>query len=189
MHTEQPVQTQDPLAELRDIHLPGSVPGWPPAPGWWFAAVLVAAVVAFLLQRLLRYWRGNRYRRDAVRELQGLYDECKRRQDAGRYVTTCAQLLKRVAMVPFPREEIAALYGEEWVAFLDRTGDCDDFSVGPGELLVEGPYRPGLSCDMEALHRVSLRWLKRHRARRPDPPRAPAGRLPAPWLRRRQAAQ
>ena len=42
----------DPLAALRDIHLPAE-PGWfPPAPGWWLAVLDVLALAALAVRRL-----------------------------------------------------------------------------------------------------------------------------------------
>ena len=47
------------LLPLKDIHLPGAVLWWPPAPGWWVLAglVLVLMVIAWI-----RYRRGWRHR-------------------------------------------------------------------------------------------------------------------------------
>ncbi|HAU18090.1 MAG TPA: DUF4381 domain-containing protein, partial [Marinobacter adhaerens] len=40
---------QDPLSQLRDIHLPETGGLWPPAPGWWVLAILLIAVLAALV--------------------------------------------------------------------------------------------------------------------------------------------
>ena len=49
------MQEQDPLAQLRDIHLPEAISVWPPAPGWW---VLFIGIIA-LLATLAYYWRNH----------------------------------------------------------------------------------------------------------------------------------
>ena len=51
---------QDPLSQLRDIHLPQSGGFWPPAPGWWLliAIAIALGILAFVLIRRKR--RKNR---------------------------------------------------------------------------------------------------------------------------------
>ena len=39
---------QDPLAALRDIHLPPAVSWWPPAPGWWIIFFIILGLLALL---------------------------------------------------------------------------------------------------------------------------------------------
>ena len=59
-------QAMDPLAQLRDIHQPGMIETWPPAPGWWLLAALAVAALTALIVRAFRHWRANRYRREAI---------------------------------------------------------------------------------------------------------------------------
>ena len=47
----------DPLAELRDIHLPEAVSLWPLAPGWWLLLALIAAVLGLSIAVWLRRYR------------------------------------------------------------------------------------------------------------------------------------
>ncbi|MBS1202779.1 MAG: hypothetical protein H6R22_1288, partial [Chromatiaceae bacterium] len=49
----------DPLAGLRDWHLPDPVSWWPPAPGWWLVAGLALAACALTLH----WWLRRRRRR------------------------------------------------------------------------------------------------------------------------------
>ena len=36
---------ENPLVNLKDIHLPPPVPFWPPAPGWWILALLLISTL------------------------------------------------------------------------------------------------------------------------------------------------
>ena len=38
---------ENPLVNLKDIHLPSPVSFWPPAPGWWILAVLLISSLFF----------------------------------------------------------------------------------------------------------------------------------------------
>ena len=50
---------QDPLAQLRDIHLPDTGGFWPPAPGWWLLALLSLTALALAVL----WWRRHLRRR------------------------------------------------------------------------------------------------------------------------------
>ena len=60
---------QDPLSQLRDIHLPDTGGFWPPAPGWWLLALIALAALAGLIWWLRRQRRRTRWLRLAKAEL------------------------------------------------------------------------------------------------------------------------
>ncbi len=153
----------DPLAELRDIHLPPAIDPWPPAPGWWILAGLAIALFAYGLYRLYKYWKSNAYRREAGRELDELLQQYQ--SEPRTYLLEYSTLLKRVALTKYPRTRVASLTGEAWVAFLDQTGATHEFSMGPGQALVEASYTPdaALQVDVASLHEIGKRWIKAHR--------------------------
>ncbi len=160
----QPAQP-DPLAELRDIHLPGPVEAWPPAPGWWFVAILLFCALLALILWLRRRWHVNANRRLALRELSQI--EQRYAQDADGEVTLLAlqQSMKRTAIAGYSRTAVASLSGVAWTKFLDATGATQEFSLGPGELLIDGPYQPTLSLDpAQLLSLIGLcrRWIAQH---------------------------
>ena len=77
----QPAQP-DPLAELRDIHLPGPIEVWPPALGWWLVAILLSCALlalvmvflpgALLVAAALPYWASLRANQTARAGLNGV---------------------------------------------------------------------------------------------------------------------
>jgi hypothetical protein len=71
-------------------------------------------------------------------------------------------LVKRVALAAFPRERVASLSGQEWLAFLDATGRTDAFTHGPGRTLESG-YEPGRHRASPQLFAAVRHWIKRHR--------------------------
>lgn len=158
-------QATDPLAQLRDIHAPGMIEVWPPAPGWWMLAALGVLLLIAGLTWLFRYWRANRYRREAMRELTQLFEHWQKSEDDLAYLESLQTLLKRTALTSFTREDVAGLTGEAWVQFLDRTTGSQDFSIGEAEALIDGTYRPDISVNIESLHQVAKGWIRQHHPR------------------------
>lgn len=142
---------------LRDIHLPAPVGWWPPAIGWWLLLGVLLLLIA------IGVWGYRRWRRvTPVKLALAALDEL--RADGGRSevdkLRQLAILMKRVALSRGPREDIAALSGEDWLRWLDqKTGDTR-FSDGPGRLLADAPYRPVPPVDqLEALFALCREWL------------------------------
>lgn len=157
----------NPLADLRDIHLPEPVSWWPPAPGWWLLALLSLVVVAGLLW-LWRYRRRQTPRRAALAELTQLRATFQRDGDGTAVAAGVSTLLRRLALVHFPRNQVAGLVGDTWLQFLDRTGGSNLFSAGPGRALIRAPYRrtEAFAFDVEALLNVAEAWIKHVGAQR-----------------------
>ena len=140
------------LSNLRDLALPPEVSLWPPAPGWWIvAAAGLAAVMIVSVAAMARY-RVNAYRREALRELDLVEPGC------------ISTVLKRAALAAWPREQVAALTGAAWLAFLDRTAQTTVFTDGAGRhietLAFGGTIDRASTDDARAAARV---WVRRHR--------------------------
>jgi hypothetical protein len=152
----------DPVAGLIDIPLPPEVNLWPAT---WpariaIALVIVAAVAGFW--QLFRHRRANRYRREALAELKGI---AQIGGMASRQVAAQISLLvRRTALVTFPREQVAPLAGEAWLAFLDRSFNGTEFTGGAGRLLASAPYAPIPAGERQlaALVELTRRWIRRH---------------------------
>lgn len=104
----------DPLAQLKDIHLPDPVGIWPLAPGWWISAILLlSASVATVM--FIRKWRQRRRARaQAMAELKSLS------ASSNDWPVQLNALLKRAALSYFPHHRVASLHGEAWADFLTR---------------------------------------------------------------------
>jgi Domain of unknown function (DUF4381) len=138
----------DPLAGLRDWHLPDPVSWWPPAPGWWLVAGLALAAGALVLHWWLRRRRQGAPARAALAELERLGAGLVADRDGRQYAAAVSALLRRLALVRYPREQVAGLAGADWLAFLDRSGGGGRFVQGPGQVLSGVPYRaPGSGSD------------------------------------------
>ena len=144
------------LSQLRDIHLPEPVSWWPPAPGWWLllALTFIAVCLAYVIYARHRrnHWRGN-----ALAELTRLRDAAPEKM-----LGELSVLMRRVAISRFPRQEVAALTGEDWLRFLDHTlGDGMAFQSGIGRVMLSGPYANDALVDTAALLALCEHWIKR----------------------------
>jgi len=136
------------LSNLRDIFIPEPPPFWPPAPGVWIALGIVVGVAFVIGLRLHAVRKRNAYRKAGLLLLQS----AKTSRDV-------AVVVKRVALAVFPREQVASVYGDDWVAFLHESCPENQFSA---------MYAGDADAEPNAkLVELAGIWIRHHRA--PDP--------------------
>jgi hypothetical protein len=156
------MNSPDPLAQLRDIHLPGPISWWPPAPGWWILALILALALVVSIKFIIRHFRRNRYRKEALQELQKINVNMEGLSTRDN-VEQLAMLLRRVAIHTCGRETVASLVGQAWLRFLDSKGNTKQFTAGPGRVLADGHYQPHLETDLDQLSQLIEKWIRRSR--------------------------
>jgi hypothetical protein len=155
------------MLELRDIHAAPAPGLWPPAPGWWALAILLAVLLVLGLLWLRRRYHARRFRRQVMLELEDITDRYKDRYDDGFFAET-GIWLRRVALHRYPPEQVASLTGSAWLEFLDATGGAGEFRTGAGQVLETGPYRPeGTAVAVDSLLALIRRWGKKNLEARP----------------------
>lgn len=160
-----PAQPPTPsIADLKEIPLPPPVPYTPQTAGWWvLLALVLLAVLWYVVRRLHRWWR-NRYRRAAQKELAAielaLADPSQRQQA----LAAVPALVKRTVLTWAPRDAVAPLSGEAWLGYLDRTLAGEGFVRGPGRQLQMLAYGSGdmADGDTDALLALLHRWIDDH---------------------------
>jgi len=149
------VPGQDPLAGLRDIHLPEPLGFWPPAPGWWVLALLGLALLAGLAYWLHRYLRRARFRRRVQQTLPP-----RPETSSSAYLGELNALLKRVARHHYGAASVDALSGEQWIDFLMRTDP--ELDAREVSALVKGSVAPRPELAADRAEAIARHWLRRH---------------------------
>ena len=147
------------LAKLRDIHLPDPISWWPMAAGWYFLIFLALAVFALSYYFMRSAHRNGRAKRQALELLQSYEHESKHNANSQIISMKISELLRRVALVYFPRKEVARLEGEAWLAFLTSTSEGIDFKAIREHLLAL-PYQPAKEVDLQPLFSSARQWIK-----------------------------
>ena len=103
---------ENPLENLRDIHMPLKTWGWP-APGWMMLMVISFILVMWASLSLWRRFKHQRARRKALQLLRH-YEK----QTENFPAAHISELLRQVSLAYFPRQSVAGLCGEAWIDFL-----------------------------------------------------------------------
>jgi hypothetical protein len=113
---------------------------------------------------LLRSWRRHRLQKEILASLDQLQQHSD--QTTPQFLAELSILLRRVAMMKFPRQQVAALTGKRWLSFLDLHGGDGEYSNGVGSVLADGPYarysETGNEIDRDALLTLARKWIKRN---------------------------
>jgi hypothetical protein len=140
---------------LAEVPEPPPVSMLPQTGGWVVLGLLVVALLGWLMWRAVGRYRANAYRRAALEALASAGDD----------PTAISQILRRTALVVYPRDAVASLEGDAWLRFLDSTVAGDAFGAGVGKALADGPYRS--SPPVAGLGALAKRWVHEHRVGKP----------------------
>ncbi len=126
---------------LRDLHLPDAIGWWPLAAGWWVVLAFAVAALAYFTWRMYKRWQFHAPRRYALRELARLEAEYLEHRNPVVLGKQLSELLRRGMLAYAPREDVAGLTGEAWLAWLDEGMPLPYFHTEGGKSLLNLPYR------------------------------------------------
>ncbi len=156
------MQGSDPASlPLRDIHLPDPVSWWPLAPGWW-ALLLLLVIFVLSTTYFIRRYRNHKISALylAKQELARIETDFNINQDKSNLIKELSELIRRLSISIFPREESAGLTGEEWLKFLDQYSDKNEFDNGIGRVLIEAPYQADPEFNSNELLALIGSWVE-----------------------------
>ena len=151
---------------IDEIILPDTISWWPTAPGWQVLGCIAAIYLVVKASRLVIRWWHNRYRREVLRQLSSLQrDAGSRLQDV---VAVLPYYMRVTALQAYPRQDVASLSGDDWLAFLDTHYSGPSFSGSIGAKLLAVAYLPPEKWQLgekesHALIEMSRQWIAKHR--------------------------
>jgi hypothetical protein len=156
------MNSENPLANLKDIHLPDAVSAWPPAPGWWILAFLMLALLGWSIWTILKNYQQKHLLRVSITTLEQIEQDYKKHQNPQQLIRQYSSLLRRISLALFSRTEVASLTGQPWLEFLDEQASTTLFKSEAGNLLLNAPYqRPEKSIEhLEQLNEAMTKWIE-----------------------------
>ncbi|MDR3504247.1 MAG: DUF4381 domain-containing protein [Legionella sp.] len=150
----------DPLAQLKDIHLPDAIGWWPLAPGWYAVITLIILLIFVLAAYVYRRHRYALAKKQALLLLASYQEAYEKEQNTPTSSAQISELLRRVALVYYPRAEVASLHGDAWLQFLNQTSKGIDFNAVRA-LLLDAPFKAADSgIDLSPLFAHAKHWIK-----------------------------
>lgn len=131
---------------------PDPIPMMPQTWGWVLLGLCLAVLLGWAVWTWHVHRREHTYRRAALTMLRDSDDDPAR----------IAEILRRTALVAYPRTQVAGLAGQDWLAFLDRTAGNGRFG-SEGASVAIAPYR-AMPPD-PTLTRLAEHWVRHHKRR------------------------
>lgn len=149
--------------QLRGIHIPEPVSWWPPAPGWWILFILALLLTGLSIWFVVRHQRNNRYRKQALGELQTIHAQWVSEPDSSLYVQSANAVIKRAMLAGSNEVHKASLTGQKWIDELNQWATQNPISEQSALALLEAGYRVKPEIDVNELHQQLILWLRSHK--------------------------
>lgn len=134
----------NPLANLRDIHLPEQISWWPIAPGWWLLIILSFILIIWFGYKLRQRHQFRKTYRYCQAELETIDQVYQNTTDARAMLSEYSQLLRRLLILRLGRQHVASQTGKELLATLEEYALTEKLTEEHKALLIDGPYRKDL---------------------------------------------
>ena len=150
--------TANPLADLRDIHLPPPVSAWPPGKGYY--TLLALFIFLYFIYRFYQKKRAQAApKREALKTLSNIEADYKAHQKTKQTAAAITTLLKQITLAYHPRIDVASLHGQAWLSFLQKNSSHIDFYALEKSLL-EAPFNPKSNHDLSPLFLATKRFIQ-----------------------------
>jgi len=148
------------LDQLHAVAEPPPVSWMPQTAGWIVLAIILVAIFIVVTWRQWRRRMRDQYRREALAELDRIEAAASERLPL-----EVAALIRRTALACEGRKAVAAMVGDDWLRYLDRSQGGTMFSDGPGRILATAPYEPEIDeAGRHALVAAARSWIRTHHA-------------------------
>jgi Domain of unknown function (DUF4381) len=160
--------TENLLAELKDLHQPSAISFWPPAIGWWCAAIVLGCLLVGLFYAYLKWQRRQHWHTLAQTELNRIETKYQKNHDPFLALQSLSILIKRILLVHHSRKDVAKLHGTARAEMMDHFLGTADFSQGIGKILQTGPYQKPESLQtlqpeaLDNLFKLTRRWFQQY---------------------------
>ena len=151
---------EDPLAQLKDIIEPAAPGYWPLSLAWWICAI---ALMLAIWGSVFLFKRAQRPQQKAAKHaLLAMIDDYNQHQSAQRFYIELSQLMRRLSKLT--SQDSQQLYGDQWLAYLNKTGDTNAFTTRTLELMAQAPYHniEDRLVDIAFVQQTVMSWVKKN---------------------------
>jgi len=156
----KPISIQ--LDELEPLFEPEQVSFTFNTPAWYALGVFLALILIYVIFVQFKKYQKNQYRREALR-LVSSWKDVNAIKDAPVLIDNIRILLKQLAMARYGRLQVASLYGNDWLQFLESKGINTPFTNY--NILINSDLELDLEKEKQQimdLVEVSKKWIKTH---------------------------
>jgi hypothetical protein len=152
------------LGQLREIEGLDHISWWPLAVGWWAViALIVLLIVAFIVRKVRKERYSKNWYKDTYKQLSSLQQNLSK-DNSQETATILSEIIRRIAIYKYSRNECAGIYGKEWLIWL-KSHDPKNFDwETEGQLLIDAPYAPPNASftpdKIEKLITAIKEWIK-----------------------------
>ena len=147
---------QDASIQLHGLYEPDPVHFNFETPGWFILAGIILLLCLVILFRQIRKYIKNRYRREALREIDYI-------EHTTEVFPSLFVVLKQAAIHAFGRYHVGPLHGKEWLTFLDETGK--EVGMTDYHLQIHNTMYAGQEMDQDVQKAILMnakKWVRTH---------------------------